>query len=378
MRIAVNTRFLIKGQMEGMGRFTLEVLKRMVKKYPEHQFYFLFDRPFDEDFIFAKNVHPIVVSPPARHPVLFYFWFEWRIPAILKKIKADVFVSMDNFCSIKTKVPTLLVLHDLAYLHFPEQIQKKNLWYYRYYTPRFVERADRIVAVSEYTRKDLLDHFDVPREKTAVTCNGCSTNFRPLNPESVDYIRREISDGKPYFIYVGAIHPRKNVGRLIQAFNRYKKQSRANTKLLIIGRKAWMTRETQKAYKESEWKDDILFKGFVHREKLPVYIGAALAMVYVSLFEGFGIPILEAMHAEVPVITSNVSSMPEVSGEAGLLVDPYDIDSITEALIRMEEDVELRLELVRKGRQQRQNFTWNKASQIVFDNILQLKGKKSG
>lgn len=359
-----------------MGRFSFEVLKRMVKKHPEHQFFFLFDRAYDEQFIFSNNVHPVVVSPPARHPVLFYLWFEWRIPAVLKKIKADVFVSMDNFCSLKTTVPTLMVLHDLAYLHFPEHIQKKNLWYYRYYTPKFVERADRIVTVSEFTRKDLLENFDVPMEKTAVTCNGCSNNFRPLNPESVDYIRREVAGGKPYFIYVGAIHPRKNVGRLIQAFKRYKKQSGANTKLLIIGRKAWMTREARKAYKESEWSKDILFKGFVPREKLPVYIGAALAMVYVSLFEGFGIPVLEAMYAEVPVITSNVSSMPEVAGEAALLVDPYDIDSITEALIRIEEDVELRLDLVRKGRKQRLNFTWNKASQIVFDNILQLKETK--
>ncbi|MCB0663189.1 MAG: glycosyltransferase family 4 protein [Saprospiraceae bacterium] len=377
MKIAVNTRFLIKSQMEGMGRFSLEVLKRMVTKHPEHEFYFLFDRPYDEDFVFAKNVHPIVVAPPARHPVLFYLWFEWRVPAVLKKIKADVFVSMDNFCSLKAKIPTLLIIHDLAYLHFPEQIQKKDLWFYRYYTPKYIQKADRIVTVSAFTKQDLLENFPVNPEKVDVACNGCSTNFRPLNPESVDYIRREVSNGKPYFIYVGAIHPRKNVGRLIMAFNRYKKQTGASTKLLIIGRKAWMTKEAQKAFKESAWKNDILFKGFVPREKLPVYIGAALAMVYVSLFEGFGIPILEAMHAEVPVITSNVSSMPEVAGEAGLLVDPYDVESITEAMILIEEDVELRLELVKKGRQQRQNFTWNKASDIVFNNIMQLKGKRS-
>ncbi|MEZ5057050.1 MAG: glycosyltransferase family 1 protein [Saprospiraceae bacterium] len=370
MRIAVNTRFLVKDRLEGMGRFTMEVLRRMVRNHPEHEFFFLFDRPYHEDFIFSKNVKPIIVSPPARHPILFYIWYEWSIPTILKNIKADVFLSMDNFCSIKTKVPTLLVIHDLAYLHFPDQISKTNLMFYRHFTPKYIARADRIIAVSSFTKEDIIQEFSTPSEKIEVACNGCSTNFRPLNPESTDYIRREVTDGKPYFIYVGAIHPRKNVGRMIAAFSQFKASTQSDVKMVIIGRKAWMTKAAKDAFKDSKFKEDIIFKGFVAREKLPVYIGASLALLYVSLFEGFGIPILEAMHTEVPVITSNVSSMPEVAGEAAILVDPYDVGAIAKAMESIYKNEDLRTELIRKGRQQRQKFTWNKAADVVYSNLL--------
>jgi glycosyltransferase involved in cell wall biosynthesis len=370
MRIAVNTRFLVKDRLEGMGRFTMEVLRRMVRNHPEHEFFFLFDRPYHEDFIFSKNVKPIIVSPPARHPILFYIWYEWSVATVLKNIKADVFLSMDNFCSIRTKVPTLLVIHDLAYLHFPDQISKTNLMYYKHFTPKFIARADRIVAVSMFTKKDIIAEFNTAPEKIEVACNGCSTNFRPLNPESIDYIRREVTDEKPYFIYVGAIHPRKNVGRMIAAFSQFKSSTQSDVKMVIIGRKAWMTSAAKDAYKDSMYKQDIIFKGFVAREKLPVYIGASLALLYVSLFEGFGIPILEAMHTEVPVITSNVSSMPEVAGEAAILVDPYDVGAIAGAMESLYKNEDLRTELVKKGRQQRQKFTWNKAADVVYTNLL--------
>ncbi len=132
MRIAINTRFLIKEKIEGMGLFTYEVVKRMVEQHPEDEFFFFFDRPFDPTFIFGKNVTPVVLFPPARHPFLFYWWFEWSIAKALKKYGIDVFLSPDNFLSLSTKVKSVLVTHDLAYLHFPEHqsfFQKNTINY---------------------------------------------------------------------------------------------------------------------------------------------------------------------------------------------------------------------------------------------------------
>ena len=122
MRIAVNTRFLLKNKLEGIGWFTYETVKRLVENHPEHEFYFFFDRPFEEEFIFGKNVHPIVLFPPARHPVLYFIWFEYSVANALKVYKIDVFLSPDNFLTLRTKVPTVLVTHDIAHLHFPEQV----------------------------------------------------------------------------------------------------------------------------------------------------------------------------------------------------------------------------------------------------------------
>ena len=123
MRIAINTRFLLKDKLEGIGWFTFEVVKQLVTNHPEHEFIFLFDRPYDKSFVFAKNVTPVVINPPARHPLLWYWWFEWSVPYALKKHKIDLFFSPDGYLSLKTNVPTVIVMHDLAFEHHPEDVQ---------------------------------------------------------------------------------------------------------------------------------------------------------------------------------------------------------------------------------------------------------------
>src|SRR4051812_46293582 len=127
MVIAVNTRFLLKDELEGCGYFIRQMFEILVKKYPEHQFYFLFDRPFSEEFVFSSNVIPLVVPPAARHPVLWKYWYDIKVPAVLRKIRADVFVSMDGYCSLTTRRPQCLVVHDLGFLHFPEAYQKSHV-----------------------------------------------------------------------------------------------------------------------------------------------------------------------------------------------------------------------------------------------------------
>lgn len=369
MKIAVNTRFLLKGKIEGMGLFTKEVLKRMVEQHPNDEFIFLFDRKHDPSFIFGKNVKPIVLFPPARHPFLFVWWFEWSVTRVLKKYKPDVFLSPDNFLSLRTTTKTVLVTHDLAYLHFPFKgsfFQKK---YYEFFTPRFNERADYIVAVSEFTKKDIIEQYQIEPDKISVACNGCSELFQPLGELEKQKIRNQYAEGNHYFFYVGAIHPRKNVHRLIQAFDRYKKQNPSSIKLLIAGRFAWEAGEVKTAFEQSENKNDICFLGYVSDEELPKLMASSLACTYVSLFEGFGIPILQAMHCDVPVITSNVSSMPEVAGEAAILVDPLSIEEIAKAMHQIVEDEHLSRELIKEARIQRQKFTWQKAADVVYKAI---------
>ena len=171
MRIAINTRFLLSGKLEGIGMYTQEIFKRVVQQMPEHEFYFLFDRPFSDEFIFAKNVIPLVVSPPARHPFLWYWWFEKSIPKILKKHKIDLFISPDGYCSLNTTIPQILTIHDLGFEHFPMHVPFLVRNYYQYFTPKYCEKSAKILAVSQFTKNDIVEKYGIAASKIDVVYN---------------------------------------------------------------------------------------------------------------------------------------------------------------------------------------------------------------
>ena len=370
MKIAINTRFLLKDQLEGIGRFTFETLRKIVQDHPEHQFLFLFDRPYAPEFIFADNVQPLVLFPPARHPVLFYWWFEYSVARALRQHQADIFISPDGFLSLRSKLKTLLVVHDIAYQHYPEQIPWLERRYYQHFMPRFVHHATRLATVSQYTKSDLIHHYQLHEDQIDVVYNGCNEHFQPIAPDEQTQIRKKYTDGEPYLLYVGSVHPRKNVARLIEAFDQFKQQHASPLRLIIAGRFAWQTSEVQKNYQQAKHQSDILFLNrYLHPQELSRLLAAAYALIYVSLFEGFGIPLIEAMNCDVPVITANTSSMPEVAGDAGLLVDPQSTNAIAAGIATLWHDNELRQRLIQNGQQQRQRFTWDKTAQKFWQSI---------
>lgn len=373
MNIAINTRVLLKNRIEGVCRYILETTRRMVESNPDDTFYFIFDRPFDEDFIFGPNVIPLVVGPPTRHPILWYIWFEWRLPSILKKYNIDVFLSPDTYLSLSTNVPTVLISHDIAYYHFPEQIPFLVRKYYQRYFPRYHQAADHIMAVSKATKKDLIAAFNLEEKNITVAPNSSPEHFKPISPMQKQQVRDEYSNGRKFFIYVGSIHPRKNVANAIKAFDKFKESDKSDISFLIIGRKAWNTDAFDKALNATKYRKDIFFSNeFV--EDVSHLVAASEAMVYISLFEGFGIPILEAMHCDVPVITSNCSSMPEVAGDAAILVSPTDIGEIASAM----EDVLIpskKAELIKKSRENIKRYSWVKTSKTIYDQLLKSAKK---
>src|SRR4030042_4870403 len=172
MVIAINTRLLLQDKMEGIGRFTCETLRIITQKHPEHRFIFIFDRKFSPDFIFSGNITPVVAFPQARHPLLWYAFFEWGIPPVLKKHKADLFVSPDGWLSLRSKTRSMAVIHDLNFFHFPEFIPWHIQQYYVYFFPRFVRKAARIATVSEFTRNDIITRFNYDKSKIYVVYKG--------------------------------------------------------------------------------------------------------------------------------------------------------------------------------------------------------------
>jgi glycosyltransferase involved in cell wall biosynthesis len=379
VKIAINTRFLLPGQLEGFGWYTHEIIRRMVAQHPEDEFLFLFDRAYDPRFVYGTNVTPVELFPQARHPLLFRWWFEWSVPRALKKHQADVFFSPDSMCSLRADTPTVMTCHDLVPLHTPSQVEKRHRAYLLQYLPKWLQRADKVLTVSQFVRNDIATTCNIPLDKIVSVYNACRDSFTPLPPEAIQAVRDQYSAGQPYFFYAGAIHPRKNVHRLIRAFDAFKTQTGASVKLLLAGRFAWQAGEVRAAWEQANHRDDILFLGYLDDDVLPRLTASALALAYVSLSEGFGLPLVEAMACDVPVITSDASCLPEVAGEAALLVDPLSEAAIAKGLQSIYSDQALVATLVARGRRRRQDFSWDTAAAEVYA-VLQetaLRGKKN-
>ena len=371
-KIAVNTRFLLSNKLEGIGWFTYETLLRMTNEHPDTEFHFFFDRPYASSFIFSKNIVPHVLFPPARHPFLWYLWFEWAVYFKLKEIKPDLFLSTDGHLCLRTKVPSLLVIHDLAFEHYPQFIGKIASWYYRYFTPLFARKAKMIATVSNFSKNDIIEKYEIAADKIVVVPNGANVMYQPIEPDEIKEIKDAHTNGQAYFLYVGAIHPRKNVKNIFLAFDEFKKSTQSEMKLVIVGRKAWQTDDTEITYEKMQFKNEVIFTGHLLPEELRKIIGAAFCLVYVSIFEGFGIPIVEAMSCRVPVITSNITSMPEVAGDACLLVNPLHPHEISKAMQKMVEDDILRQACIENGARQALKFNWNETTQKLWAAMMQI------
>lgn len=369
MRIAINTRFLLSSKMEGFGWYTYEVVKRLVEQHPEHEFVFFFDRAFDPKFVFGPNVTPVVLNPPARHPVLFYIWFEWSVKRALKKYNIDVFFSPDGYLSLGSNVPQVGVIHDLNFEHYPQDIPWQPCWYLRHFFPKFARKAKQIVTVSEYSKQDICSTYNIDESKVVVGWNGASDLFKPLDKATIAEVRKSHSSGRPYFIFVGALHPRKNVGRLLQAYAQFCEQN-TEIDLLIIGETLWKNNQLQLPDLSEAVKHRIHFTGHVSQADLTQLVGAAHSLVYVPYFEGFGIPLVEAMKCGVPIIAGNKTSLPEVAGDAALYCDPFDVNSITTAMHRLSADAELYAQLKAAAIERGQLFSWDHTADVCWNAIV--------
>ena len=346
--------------LEGVGRYTYEIMQRMVAAYPEHHFFFFFDRAYDPKFIFADNVTGVVLPIAARHPFLFILYFELITPAYLKKFQIDVYLSFDNQLSLSTGVDQVLVVHDLAYLHYPQFIPLLHRWYYQFFMPKFIAKASSIVAVSQFTASDISNHFPNAATKIVVATNALASGFEKAlegNSKKVD---------QPYFILPGAIHQRKNTYNILKAFLLYTNKYHGSHKLMVVGRFMWKGDEKLMAL----WKKLIDMELLWHFEnvsdtELIESIRSSTALLYVSLFEGFGLPVLEGMACGVPVITSNVSSLPEVAGDGAIKVDPNDIESMAEAMHDISSDDVLKNKMIKAGKERVNTFNWTTSMEQI-------------
>lgn len=376
-KIAVNTRFLISNKLEGIGTYTHQILKRLVLEMPEVEFHFLFDRAYSNEFIYAKNVIPHIISPQARHPFLWYYWFENTVSKWLLKNKMDLFISPDSFMSLMSDTKTFLVMHDLAFEHYPEHVPFLVRKYYQYFFPKYARKAEHIFAVSNFTKQDIIEKYKIKEEKISIAYCGVSEVYQPIESNEQVIIRKQITDGEPYFICIGSLNPRKNIQRVILAFNLLKKENNTfeKHKLVIVGAKGWKINSLFEEIKNSKYTKDIILLGHLEPQELAKYLASSSALVFPSLFEGFGIPIVEALSCNVPVITANVSSTKEIGADVSLLVDPLNVESIKNAMAHFNQNFKQSSDVLKVATAKLKDYNWDKTAIVYKKEILKFLNK---
>ncbi len=301
---------------------------------------------------------------PTHRPAVRFVWEQAVQPWVVQQMGVDLLHSPALVGPMLGGRPFVVTVHDLSYRHYPEAFRAANRGYLTLFGQHSVRRARRVIAVSQSTKDDLVKHYGLPAAKVDVVYHGVDQAFRPLPPADVAAFRARQGLPQRFLLFVGTLEPRKNVVRLVEAYARLPQTS---PPLVLVGGKGWLYEEVFRLVNALGLASRVHFAGYVPAEDLPYWYNAAEVFVYPSLYEGFGLPPLEAMACGLPVISSTASSLPEVVGDAGLLVDPLDVDGLGAAIGRLLPDTELKERMRAAGLERVQRFTWEQTARQTVD-----------
>ncbi len=289
-----------------------------------------------------------------------FLWTIFVLTPAIRKQKFDIFFSPTHYAPLFARCPQVISILDLSYKHFPELFKKKDLLQLNLWGRHSVGRAVKIITISNSAKNDIIREYGIPEAKVEVVYLGVKEVSESKMSKKEILAKHEVKE--PFILFVGTLQPRKNIVRLVEAFSRMK----SNLQLVIIGRRGWQYEETLNAPSRFGVSDSVLFLENVTDEELPAFYESARIFVLPSLYEGFGLPILEAMKYGCPVLTSNVSSLPEAGGDAAIYFDPESVSDITEKMEKVLSDEKLRAEIIKKGYEQVKKFSWGRSAKEVL------------
>ena len=346
----------------GIGRYVRELVAAL-SRLDNDTDYRLFVAGATRDKLLFPPA-PNFIWKPSPIPPIWYarLWHRARLPIPVEIITGKVNLYHATDFVLPPTLPrtrTLLTVHDLSFIRVPDAASPNLRAYLDAVVPRSVRRADHVLADSTATKNDLIELYDTPPEKITVLLSGVDARFTHVDDVTARQAVREKYHipGRPYILAVGTVQPRKNYGRLIQALARLRAQ-RHDVDLVIVGGRGWLEDPIYETIRTTDMRDHVHFTGFADDADLPALYSEAVCVAVPSLYEGFGIPVLEGMACGTPVVTANVSSLPEVAGDAALTISPTDLDALTDALERLLTDSALRTQLIRRGLERVKQFTW--------------------
>lgn len=344
-------------QYAGIFYYTQELIKALAKIDKKNEYWIIRSKSAGD---ISHNVKELVV-PSRKIPGAAAFRLFFQIPNILKKMNMDIVIEPRHFgpFNLPKKIKRVTVIHDLSPLHYPQwhQFISRNLQ--QLFLPSILKKANHIITNSSFTALDVAKHFPNTASKTTGILLGKEDSFRPQTQLS---ILEKYDITKPYILHTGTIEPRKNLTLLLTAFELIKRKRQQPLQLVLIGKLGWKSKKTLNKINNSTFKTDIKMLGYLPRTDLPKIYSMATAFVYPSYFEGFGLPVVEAMACGIPVLVSNSSCLPEVVGDAGLYFDPSDVQTLTKHLTDILLSPMLRKNLSIKSLRQAQKFSWEKTA----------------
>lgn len=371
MRVALDAIPLVAAKT-GIGHYTDALAHWLARLHPDHQYELL--SPFDFTFAPGNSTPPNLSKRffPVRS--VFRKWWLVGLPAMLQLSPLDVFHGTNYCIPLYAPCPTVVTIHDLSLFVQPHTHEAANVTRGKRRIPLMARRASRIITPSEWTKRETIAQLGVKAEKVRVIYEGAREGMMPLPASACQSVldRRQIKP--PYLLYVGTIEPRKNLLTLIRAYDALLKTTEQRPQLVLCGGRGWLCEEVFKLVEELKLQDVVHFTGYVDDSELPALYSAAAVFLYPSLYEGFGLPPLEAMACGTPVVTSNVSSLPEVVGEAGLLHDPHDERALTQAIATLLTDAQAHAHYRQAGLAQAARFSWERAAhetQAVYDEVFE-------
>lgn len=350
------------GYKSGVGYYTENLLSGVMRVAPQHEYIMFSNRDLSD----SKRLAHERVYGGGHFPVR-AAWMQAVLPGTLRKVRPDLCHFTNYLAPVVSSVPYVVTIYDMTLFIMPSYHRFKKLVLDRTLIPIVARRAKAVITISHSARKDIVKHLKVPAGKVKVIPGGVSTDFAPVRSrERLEGVRARYGLHDPYVLYVGTIEPRKNLVRLVQAFARVKREGLPH-KLAIVGQQGWHCEPVFAEVERLGLKKEIVFTGYVPFEDLPVLYSGAECMAFPSLYEGFGLPVIEAMACGVPVVTSDSSSLTEVGREAALLVDPYSVEDIADALMRIHFEADLREHLSEQGISRASYFTWEKSARSAIE-----------
>ena len=368
-RIALNAQLLDTSagyRSAGIARYILNLLRALPFAAPDCELH-VYTRETRAGDVFDR-LHPHWTRLQTQKATTRILWEQLAFPLHLARTHFDLCHAMAYVSPLVSRTPSVVTVYDLSFVLYPDYFRSPNRIYLTWGTRISTSRARRIIAISESTKRDLIRLFNLSPEKIDVVPPGVESGFFPNGDgNSTDRFRRAKNLPEHFILFVGTREPRKNIPTLIHAYAKAKSRLHFPHQLAIVGGQGWKEEAITRAVEESQVQRDVILPGFVPAEELPHWYRAADAFVYPSRYEGFGMPLLEAMASGTPVITGNLSSLPEAVGSAALLVDPSDEGELEEAIVQLIGDQALRDELIAKGRERARQFTWTRAAQATAD-----------
>jgi len=363
MRIGVNALFLIPGKVGGTETYLHNLLRNLAMIDRENEYIIFTNKENSGIFEISQGNFKEALCPikatfrPAR-----IFWEQFILPLQVSKYNIDVLYSAGYTAPVIIPCSSVVTIHDMNYFYYPEDFSRLSALFLKVLVPIAAKRVDKIITVSNNSKKDIVKILKVPESKVCVTYEAGKIVSLPEEKVRGKKLEKDYRNDKKFILTVSASHPHKNLPRLVEAYNILYKKYQIKHQLIMVGIKGRAHHLLTKSIKKLSLGERVKFIGWVSREDLSLlYLNADL-FVFPSLFEGFGLPILEAMSCGVPVITSNYGAMAEVAGEAALLVDPYNIDEIAEAMYKVLTDKNLRENLIKKGLERAKQFSWEKTA----------------